>query len=212
MISDINICNMGLANIGVLPITSFDEQTQQARLCSSFYSHIRDFLQASYSWNFNRKECPLVQDAEFSAPNWEFAYVYPKDVLAVIRVYPVGMMGSAPREEKISWGTDYEQQGQQKKLFDVVAGEKKRICTDIDNAWATVRCRIEDVNMFPIGFSEVLAWGLSLRVALALTKSEEMAGMAREMYERALGMALVTSASEGYGYNEQPTSWFKARE
>lgn len=208
--SDINICNMALANIGILPIVSFDEQTQQARLCSSFYGHLRDYLQASHSWGFNRKQCQLVKDLEYKSPNWQFAYAYPKDVLSVVRLYSAG--GDEPQEAKARWGGDAEQQGFSRTLFEIQAGDKKRICTDIDSAWAEVRYRIEDVSMFPIGFSEALTWALSVRVALALTKSDEVANNAKDMFQRTLAMATLVDTGEGYGFDEQPTSWVQSRE
>lgn len=76
--SDINICNMALANLGVEPIVSFTEATQQARICGNFYAHVRDYLQGAYSWGFNKQQIMLVRDAVSVIPGWAYIYAYPQ--------------------------------------------------------------------------------------------------------------------------------------
>ena len=210
--SDINICNMALANLGVEPIVSFTEATQQARICGNFYTHVRDYLQGSYSWGFNKQQIMLVRDAVSVIPGWVYIYAYPVNALNVQRVYEAVQDESGKFVERVvQFGTEYGQQAPSHRLFDVQLGEKRRICTDIANAWAECRVRVEDASLWPSAFVEVITWGLATRIALALTKSQDIAGNCNSMYQQALGLALVTDASESHGYFELPTSWLDAR-
>ena len=60
MTSDINICNMALGNIGAAPIVSFSDESQTARICVSYYGHVRKYLLSAYPWSFNRRHVRLV--------------------------------------------------------------------------------------------------------------------------------------------------------
>lgn len=212
MASDINICNMALANIGVEGITSFSELSQQAKMCSNFYAHVRDYLQGSYAWGFNKKQVRLVRDIVSIIPGWPYIYAYPVEALNVQRVYEAELdSGGVWREGMVQWGTEYEQQAHGRRLFDIQMGVTKRICTDCINAWAECRIRVEDVNLFPPAFAETLSWGLATRIALALTKSQDVAGNCNAMYQQALSLALVNDAGESYTFSEQPISWINAR-
>lgn len=209
---DVNICNMALANLGVEPIVSFDEMTQQARICNNFYEHVRDYLQSAYSWGFNKKQIMLVRDATSVIPGWTYIYAYPVNALNIQRIYEVTQDENGKFiETKVQFGSEYGQEAHGRKLFDIQMGEKRRICTDIANAWAECRVRIEDSSTWPPAFVETITWGLATRIALALTKSQEIAGNCNTMYQQALGLALVTDASESYQYLELPTNWLDAR-
>ena len=212
MASDISICNMALANIGVEGITSFTELSQQAKMCDSFYPHLRDYLQGAYAWGFNKKQIRLTRDSESVIPGWPYIYAYPTEALNVQRIYEAEQAPNGSwREGMVQWGTEYEQQAHGKRLFDVQLGAKKRICTDCQNAWAECRVRVEDVNVFPPAFTEALIWSLATRMALALTRSQDVAGNCNAMYQQALSLALVNDANESHTFEEQPTSWIKAR-
>ena len=212
MTSDINICNMALAYIGVEGIVSFQEMTQQAKMCANFYSHTRDYLQGSYSWGFNKKQIKLVSDTDSVIPGWPYIYVYPSDALNVQRIYTAEKdQNGVWREALTQFGAEYAQKTHGKRLFDIQLGIKKRICTDCENAWAECRMKVEDVSFYSAAFKETLSWAIATKIALALTKSQDVAGNCNSMYQQALGMALVTDASESYGLNEQPTSWIDAR-
>lgn len=99
--SDIDICNLALAALGVNPITSFADGTRQAQSCRMWYPRARDALLRSHPWNFARKQQPLPISAIVPlqlafAPDpwyqteiiWDLAYQLPTDCIRVYRAAP----------------------------------------------------------------------------------------------------------------------------
>jgi hypothetical protein len=51
MASDVAICNTALNRLGANTITSFTENSKEARLCNAEYEGIRDQVLRSHPWN-----------------------------------------------------------------------------------------------------------------------------------------------------------------
>lgn len=194
--SDINICNMALGNIGAEPINSFNDQSQSARICRSYYSYLRDYLQASYAWGFNRKKLKLVTSDE-SIPGWTAVYAYPPEALHINYLFC--------KDE------DAEIMIPNKK-YDILFGSKKRIaCEEAEELYADCRVSIEDVSAWPAAFTEALVWGLSSRIAMALTKSNELISSCNSMFSQALGTACALCANEANTPVNGCASWNEVR-
>lgn len=197
MTSDINICNMALGNIGAEPIVSFEDATQAARICNSYYSHVLDELLASHAWDFNRRQLKLVLTSE-TMQGWKHVYAYPPTALYIDGLFTADDEGAVVDEH-----VDY----------DVLLGDKRRIATDAEgNVYALCRVSVPDVSMWPPFFCEVMIWALSTRIALAITKSAEIASTCNSMYAQALGRALAASANEPHKPVKSGSSWLEARD
>lgn len=108
MASDVDICNLALAELGdVAAVSSINppDQSAQAGHCSRFYPIARDALLEMHTWGFATLR---VQLAEVTNPysQWQHAYATPSDALNYLEVfdpnavddYTVGlqMVGTVP--------------------------------------------------------------------------------------------------------------------
>ena len=201
MTSDINICNMALGNIGAAPIVSFSDESQTARICASYYEHVRKYLLSAYPWSFNRRHVRLVQlpkdeESEESEDELVSVYAYPTEALYINGVYSKEFPGL-----RISYDVRLGKEGKRRLLVRVPGP-----------LFADCRADVKDVSVWPAVFCEIIAWALSMRIALALTKDEGVASNCNAMYLQALGRALCESANEPDTPLDGGSSWLEARE
>ena len=143
MTSDINICNMALGNIGAAPIVSFSDESQTARICASYYGHVRKYLLSAYPWSFNRRHVrlvPLPKGEEYEDEP-VFLYAYPTEALYINGVYMKGFP-------------------EQKLHYDVRLGDdgKRRLFVGISGSlFADCRVDVEDVSVWPEVFCEAVS-------------------------------------------------------
>jgi hypothetical protein len=113
MASEVDICNLALANIGdpaqVTSITSTDvtpnttaDGSLQASLCSTFYFMARNALLEMHDWAFATERVDLgtpiagagvldVNGTPMEPPEWQYVYTLPSDCLDIIAVLPPNM-------------------------------------------------------------------------------------------------------------------------
>lgn len=108
MASDVDICNLALANLGdAANVTSISPVVGgvQAKHCATFYPIARDALLERHTWNFATKRAPLTVRAETSA-QWLYTYTEPADLVRVIAVYDVDAADDTvvPSGEVDAWG------------------------------------------------------------------------------------------------------------
>lgn len=91
MASDVDICNLALANLGHIKanITSIDppDSSVEAGLCARFYPIARAAAIEAAAWTFARGRSSLVETTNTST-TWTYAYVLPSDNLRALRVLP----------------------------------------------------------------------------------------------------------------------------
>lgn len=75
MATPISICSNALLKLGARAISSFDDGTDMATLCSNIYPEARDSLLRSHLWNFAVKRTNLA--AEVTAPAYEYGFAHP---------------------------------------------------------------------------------------------------------------------------------------
>lgn len=83
--SETEICNLALTSIGASMISSLDEGTKAADLCTLHYPRCRRALLRAHPWNFAIARVTLALSS--TTPNHEFGYQHalPADCLKVIR-------------------------------------------------------------------------------------------------------------------------------
>lgn len=159
MTSVVSICNLALSNIGKDNINALNEGTPEARACNQFYEHVRDMLLQSYPWRWAGKTLSLAEVANDKPGAWGYAYQRPTDCLKVREVRP--LYSSDPIDiddaKTDSYGVMHEIEGQ-------------TIYTDISPAFLRYTYRVSDPTKFSPLFSEALAWHLSVRLAMPLTR------------------------------------------
>ena len=86
MPSVVDLCNSALDNAGHGSITSLDDNTKAARLCSRNWPLVRDRVLRMHPWNFAVKRTNLA--AHETAPDWGFTakFPLPSDFLRLLEV------------------------------------------------------------------------------------------------------------------------------
>lgn len=81
--TDISITNQALSKIGEMTISSFEENSDLAGLCSRLYSVTRDHCLTIHPWNFCRAQRQLAKSQDVTPINgWAYAYRIPTDALS----------------------------------------------------------------------------------------------------------------------------------
>ncbi|UZP67381.1 hypothetical protein N1030_17565 [Desulfovibrio mangrovi] len=184
MASVISICNKGLRYLGGEEILSLEQESRGARLCSQYYSEVRDELLEEHHWNFAARYIALASLP--AAPLFGFARAYqlPADCLRVRR-----LRGNAD--------------------FEVV--ENRVLYSDAYPAEAVVTVRVTDPARFPALFVEVLARKLAAELAVPLMNSSRLEQSMMTKYINALERAKAMDATEGAVDPDDTNEWVRAR-
>lgn len=90
-ISDVDIANAALVDLGHEPIQSFLDDSDQARAVKAIYTLNRDRTLAAHPWNFATQRVELAAAVITLHTNeWDNAYLIPADVLRVLYIEPRG--------------------------------------------------------------------------------------------------------------------------
>ena len=174
MTSIVSICNLALSNIGKDNISSLSEATPEARACNQFYEHVRDMLLQAYPWRWAGRTVSLAEITNDKPGAWGFAYQRPVDCLKVRYVRPQYSE------------TDLDLDGAKSDSFGIAHEiEGQVIYTDISPAFLRYTYSVTDPTKFPPLFVEALAWHLSVRLSMPLTRDPTVR---RECFNVANGM------------------------
>jgi len=191
MSSETDICNMSLDRIGHQTITSLDQGTKAADLCSRNYARVRDALLRSHPWNFAIKRATLALTA--TTPNHEFDYQHslPSDCLKVIRT---------------NWEADFTS-GSAIYGFPGVHGyagsnvpyriEGRYLVCNETTAKIEYIAQITDTAQFDELFIDVLAQRLAAEIGMALMDNASAVKGLWDIYTQKLNEARMTDATEG---------------
>lgn len=165
-------------------MSSLEEESLGAQLCSQFYPEIRDEVLESHYWSFATRYVLLARLPE--APPFGFAHAYqlPADCLRVC--YLKG--GNA---------------------FEVVEG--RTLYTDSKPAEAVVTVQVTEPMHFSAQFVEVLARKLAAELAVPLMNSTKLEKTMMQKYLAALGRAAALDGSEGVRNVQDEDGWIQAR-
>jgi hypothetical protein len=89
MLSDTDIANQALANLGSVPmIQNLDtDQSKEARVARQYFGNTRRSSLERYNWWFATVFQPLVLLEEFHHAEWRFVYQKPNDALRLSRIW-----------------------------------------------------------------------------------------------------------------------------
>lgn len=177
--SDIEVCNLALDHIGKANITSFTENTLEARKCRVHYTPARQAVLAKTDWTFARKSQKLAQLTVNDFDDvWDYAYDMPNDVLTVKRVLESGGIPNAntpPMPSYIESGVVYTNVPEARMFY--------------------VRDSADVTSWSPL-FIDAVALKLAVRLAPSMTrKKSDVADLAAQ-YEHALQLAEEHDAAQ----------------
>lgn len=155
-ITDIYICNMALGYVGnANKIRSFDEQTQPASICSTYYDITRASLLAEYAWKFATITADLVLVTDETHDVFQYVYEYPDDCLAVQKIFAKNDGDNVTNKfetETVPGETAYVQ----------------RIYCDVPEAKIKYTYDVQDCGAMPFKFVKALAYCLAAEIVLPL--------------------------------------------
>lgn len=157
MASIIEICNLALGRIGDIFISSLDDNSKEARMCSRFYDVTRQQLLVSHPWTF-----ASVFDASLSpvvaTPELKFAYAFqvPTDCVKVQGLYQ-------PK-------TDFMLSG-------------SMIYSDDETINLVYTQDVTDPGLFSVMFTSTLSLKLAYVLSYGLSASSALIKMIFQMYQ-----------------------------
>ena len=139
MASKLDVCNIALSNIGCLPIQSFTEDSDSARLMQLNYDRCLESLLREYPWKFASKITTLVTAGDETHPGFDYAFVYPIDCLRLIGIFDSRLRNKREFDVRLSEDRAY-----------------KIIVTDEPSPAAKYIAKLEDPSIFPSTIVEAL--------------------------------------------------------
>jgi hypothetical protein len=187
MAIDIGICNLALSHIGKGAIQNIDEGSTEAQQCALHYDQCRkELLGGNYDWSFSRSRQSLAQETtNLRSDIWGYAYAKPANFIRVIV--------PKAKEPNMSQGMYYVNQAlanfSARSSVDITMGDYE-IASDgliYTNLLPVFMNYVEDkVNAgdYTPGFIAAFSFGLSGKIAYALTRDSGVTKMALERAEQ----------------------------
>ena len=171
-LSAISLCSKALIKVGANGMTSFDENTAEARVASQLYGMIRDGLLSSYPWRFATAQKELNQLVAEPTADYKNAFALPSDLLRILSA------------------------GQQRRGSGLVY----RVCenilqTDASSVILTYIFRPQEES-FPPFFDELLVSKLAAEFCLPLTESTARSDYLNKQTESLLSRAKLIDAQQ----------------
>lgn len=165
----VEICNLSLMMLGINPITSFDEENDNAKLCKKFFPVCRDRVLRDHLWSFATTSCELQKTDETSFdPHYEFVCALPGDLIRI---------------QNLVGDHAYRRVG-------------NRILTDVFPATLVYTRRVENPDLFDPTFVEALQYLIAAEIGMANTRDAQLINLYRAEYERRLAVARSIDTSE----------------
>ncbi len=186
MASEVQICNEGLAFIGVPAILTLGDNSKPARQCNLIYTSKRDELLRSHEWKFATKRTNLSPTTTAPAFGWDYAFNIPSDCLKLLYV---GDSDGNRREYSL---------------------ELNQILTNNDLIYIKYTKRIESPDSMDALFRATLSMYIAQHVAKPLgAKSDYQRAV--EEYETKLSDARFNGSIEAGDEYIEATSWLESR-
>lgn len=238
-LSDVDICNLALANINQKPILTLGDANELARMVKRWYDPMRRELLEDCDWTFARKvfKLNLIGEAtgvadfpdwatvgstppagtlvadNFVYP-WAFIYKYPPNVLFVHKVYNVHAQSGLTEWSGYA-GTQFrtwlETQNSGWELLRSRKTNEFSIATNIQDAICKYTFDMTDTSQFSPKFCTALSFKIAQRICLPLTGDKELkAGVDADM-EKAMTDAMRMNLSENPEHGPRSSSYEDVR-
>jgi hypothetical protein len=177
-VTDIEIVNFALGEVGSNLITSFDDLSAEATLAKAQYKSIRDAVVISREWTFAKTRYVLAQDAVAPAFGYLYQFVLPTNVLRVLRVYD-------------TTGLDTSTQ-----LDDWIREGFRVLTNTLGPIYAEVLVRVDE-SAFAPDMAIALANRLAAEWAIPLSENRQIAADQAALAQKRLMDAAAVDGSQG---------------
>ena len=208
-ISEVRICNMALSRIGASSaIESLTEGSAESNECNLWYNFSRKQALAASDWSFARRRLTLATHGDDPPDGvWGFRYQYPSDCVVLRKIQnPTGASLIVQDEDAVS--------AQDAIPFEVETDDNQdtlSILTDLDDAVGVYTFDLQTVTLFSEFFVILLATGLSVNIAYALTGKSEIVQAQTEAFIRLSGAAAASNANERVSKAPREAEWVRGR-
>ena len=190
MPSVVDLCNKALDKLGHGPITSLDDNTKAARLCTRNWPLVRDAVLRAHPWNFAIKRdvlAPVDLTVTEAAKQWGFSYKFPfpADMLRLVEVRDLST-------------DDYQVEG-------------RAILANTTALYIRYVWREEDPNQYDTLFFDAAAAHLAFELAEALTQSNSKKDAAWQEYQERLSEAKRLDGQENPPAQFEEDEWIAVR-
>lgn len=179
--SKLDICNMALAILGQVDLSSLTEENQRAQLCRQYYDIVRQQLLRAHDWSFAKAtdKLLLIRKDDNKGKEW-FVYNKPAGGLFIVKVFNNNRL---------------QKPGEFYLEYDSVK-KNEVIRTDVEDAYVEYTKDIEDTSIYDSQFIEAFSAALAAKIAMSLTGSTALYQMAVQTYQYALDNARYTNKVE----------------
>jgi len=205
MTSEVDICNMALANVRGGSIGSLAELSLPANACRLKYPILRDRCLREIPWQFNRKIRALAP-VTVDVFNWAYAYQYPVDCLKINRLVgsyegiPAGSSGVVSRaldSQVISLKDARRQIPYEIFNFD----GSKTIGSDQPDLRADFAAKVDDPTLYSDDFILALSHLLASEIAVPIVGAElgrALRNDSLQLYRQYFDAAIASDQNDQY--------------
>jgi hypothetical protein len=195
----VDICNMALSFLGENPITSIDDDSNNAQQLKIQYVPARDATLEAHDWTFAIKRFIPASNAVPPVYGATYAFDVPSDILRVLSVdrqdsYSTVFTPRIDSEEQIDWQF-----------------EERQVICDLEIIYCRGLRRIEDEGLFSPLFVQAFAAKLAVYLALNLTSATDIRESMRIQYDEAISEAKARDGLQGRSKRIRNRSFAKAR-
>jgi hypothetical protein len=173
-VTDIEIAGLALGWIGTRGLNSFDEDTDEARLCEAFFGVALDSLLEDRVWTFATRRVKLDPDAEAPLFGYAYKFLIPAYLVRVHRVdEPDG-------DGRLDW----------RREGNYILANAPQVCViGIE--------RVTDTSLYSPSFCLALAAKLASLIVVALEDDVKKQGAMLTLAEKYLKDAAAMDGSQG---------------
>ena len=191
MPSKTDICNMALLKVGAKPaIATLTEDSDNARLCNTFYDPVLDALLRAHPWNCATERKQVTALATGPIMDYDHYYQLPTNPYC-LRVLQVGPLEDQPTRWRV---------------------EGRKLLTDENSPKLVYIKRITDTNEFDPLLVDALVLKIALKIAMPLTTTQAIIkGLTDELEGISLPEARSIDGQESSIQQIQVDTWEQAR-
>lgn len=200
MASDVDLCNQAISLAGSADlIQSMDEDSNEAKLCKTWYESLRDGLLRQGAYGFSRYTVALSKlTSGFVLPQqWAYAYGFPTDCVRLLGItrrwvdpsslIPIYTAAATSQPYTLPIPSEpYE-------ISALTDQSQEIVFANTDPLYMTYCRRITNVNLFDQGFADALVTNLAAKICYPLTnkvvRARDLAMAAKNMYDDAVADA-----------------------
>lgn len=199
MTERVDVCNMALSLLGEDPITTIDDDSNNARQLKIFYTPCRDAVLESHDWTFAIERFVPAKSATQPVYGAGVAFDIPPQIIRVVacdrnQATPDLYAGRINANEQIDWQLESDK---------IICNEDAIYCRGVR--------RIEQEGRFSPLFVQAFSAKLAVKLSLNLTAATDIREQMRMEYAEAISEAKSRDGLQGRSVRIRNRTLLKSR-